>query len=128
VVTSVCSKSLRLFVWLVAKSIGALVAQVLMVTRESVLDGCGSDGTEVLTLTKLNALVRSPTTDRRHEDRLGTSAPKRVSRKRRSEMWSNVRRETKPPRAKGETIRRGTRKPARSDRPRRQRPRAMDWP
>jgi hypothetical protein len=46
---------------LVTRSIGALVAQVLMVTRESVLEGCGSEGTEVSTLTKLKALVRSPT-------------------------------------------------------------------
>jgi hypothetical protein len=111
-VTSVSSSSWRLLLWLVTRSIGALVAQVLMVTRESVLDGCGREGTEVLILTKLKALVRSPTAERRHEDRLGTSAPKRVSRKRNSEVWSKVPCETKPPRAKGETMSRGTRKPS----------------
>jgi hypothetical protein len=90
VATSVLSRTFRLLLELVTRSIGALVAQVLMVTRESVLEGCGSEGTEVSTLTKLKALVRSPTAERRQEDRLGTSAPKRVSRKRRSEVWSKV--------------------------------------
>ena len=96
----------------VARSSGALVAQVLIVTRESVRDGCGSEGTEVLTLTKLNALVRSPVTERRHDDRFGTSAPNRVSRKRSKAVWSNTSRLPSPPRANGETIISGTRKPS----------------
>src|SRR5437588_420194 len=82
-----------------------------MVTRESVRDGCGSDGTDVLTVTKLNALVRSPVIDRRQEVKLGTSGPNRVSRKRSSDVWSNTLWLTRPPRANGETISSGTRKP-----------------
>src|SRR5262249_36199920 len=44
--------------------------------------------------------------------RFGTSTPKRVSRKRRSDVWSNVSEQTKPPREYGETRRSGTRKPS----------------
>jgi len=42
----------------------------------------GSGGIEVSGLVKLKALVRSPTVERRHAERFGTSAPKRVSKKR----------------------------------------------
>src|SRR5579863_82478 len=61
---------------------------------------------------KLNALVRSPTVARRHALKLGTSAPNRVSRNRKIEVWSNRSDETKPPRLNGERISIGTRKPS----------------
>jgi hypothetical protein len=86
----VCSSFLRLLVELVARSSGALVAPVLIVTCRSVGEGCGSLGTDRSTLAKLKALVRSPTAERRHEDRFGTSAPKRVSRNRNSDVWSKA--------------------------------------
>ena len=70
----------------VARSRGALAAHEDMVTRLSVIEGWGSAGTDVFTAAKLNAVVRSPVTDRRHELRFGTSAPKRVSRKRSVEV------------------------------------------
>src|SRR2546427_174950 len=66
--------------------------------------GEGSDGIEVFGLVKLNALVMSPTVARRQADKFGTSAPKRVSRKRRTEVWSKRSDEMNPPRLKGETI------------------------
>ena len=96
----------------VARSSGALAAHVLIVTRESVGDGCGSDGTDGSTVAKLNAAVRSPVTERRHADRFGTSAPKRVSSRRSTDVWSNVVEQTKPPRLNGETTSIGTRKPS----------------
>ena len=49
-----------------------------VVLRESAGFGWGSDGTEVSTRAKLNAVVRSPLIDRRQAVRLGTSAPKRA--------------------------------------------------
>lgn len=67
---------------------------------------------EASTLEKLNALVMSPTAARLHAERFGTSAPKRVSRKRRMDVWSNSPEETNPPRLKGETINMGTRNPS----------------
>ncbi len=42
----------------------------------------GNEGMDVSGLVKLKALVMSPTVERRHAERFGTSAPKRVSRKR----------------------------------------------
>src|SRR5437763_1937691 len=44
--------------------------------------------------------------------RLGTSAPKRVSMKRRRDVWSNTSELTKPPRLNGEIRSAGTRKPS----------------
>ena len=46
----------------------------------------GNVGTDVSGLLKLRAFVMSPTVARRHADKLGTSAPNRVSRKRRIEV------------------------------------------
>src|SRR3954447_26858183 len=71
----------------------------------------GSNGTDVSGLVKLNAVVISPTVARRHADRFGTSAPKRVSRKRSSEVWSKTSDDTNPPRLNGEITNVGTRKP-----------------
>src|SRR5436309_2444132 len=90
---------------------GACVGQLLPSTRGSARDGVGSDGTLVFGAAKLNAAVMSPVTDLRQAERFGTSAPKRVSRKRSVEVWSKVSEQTKPPREKGETTSIGTRKP-----------------
>ena len=90
---------------------GALVAQLDIVTRESAADGCGSDGTEESTFTKLKAPVRSPTAARRHAVRFGTSAPNRRSISRSVEVWSKTSWETNPPRLNGETTSVGTRNP-----------------
>jgi len=64
----------------------------------------GNTGTEVSGLEKLKAEVMSPTVARRQAERLGTSAPNRVSRKRRTEVWSKVSDEMNPPRANGEMM------------------------
>src|SRR5437588_11821303 len=77
--TIVCWSCLSVVVESVARSSGALAAQLLMVTRESAGDGWGSDGTEASTRAKLNTRVMSPVTERRHAVRFGTSAPKRTS-------------------------------------------------
>src|SRR5215471_6840951 len=71
----------------------------------------GKFGTDVSGVAKLKAVVRSPTVDRRQALRLGTSAPKRVSRKRSTEVWSKRSDDTNPPRLNGETISMGTRNP-----------------
>src|SRR5579863_141311 len=71
----------------------------------------GNEGIDVSGLVKLKALVMSPTVARRQAERLGTSAPKRVSRNRRTDVWSKRSEEIKPPRLNGETISMGTRKP-----------------
>src|SRR5580700_3446097 len=63
-------------------------------------------------LLKLSALVKSPTVARRQALKLGTSAPKRVSRNRNTEVWSNKSDDTNPPRLNGEMISMGTRKPS----------------
>src|SRR5262249_40281097 len=68
----------------------------------------GSRGTETSGAAKLSALVRSPHVARRHADRFGTSAPKRFSRKRRSDVWSKTSDDTKPPRLNGEMMSGGT--------------------
>src|SRR5271166_3475869 len=60
---------------------------------------------------KLKALVRSPVWARRQALRFGTSEPKRVSRNRSVEVWSNVSEHTSPPCENGETTSIGTRKP-----------------
>ena len=54
----------------------------------------------------------SPHVMRRQADRFGTSAPKRVSRKRRSDVWSKPSDDTKPPRLNGEMMSVGTRGPS----------------
>src|SRR5215472_16272884 len=71
----------------------------------------GKFGIDVSTFLKFSALVRSPTVERLHALKLGTSAPKRVSRKRRTEVSSNKSEETNPPRLKGEISNAGTRNP-----------------
>lgn len=63
-----------------------LAVQLGVVTEGSVGEGWVMLGTESLGAAKLNALVRSPVIERRQAVRLGTSAPKRVSRKRSSEV------------------------------------------
>ena len=68
----------------------------------------GMDWSGVL---KLNALLISPTVARRQALRFGTSAPNSVSRKRRTDVWSNRSDETNPPRLNGETMIIGTRNP-----------------
>src|SRR5262245_10872938 len=60
---------------------------------------------------KLNGQVRSPSTARRHGLMLGSMAPKRASRKRMSDVWSNASELTQPPRLHGETTIIGTRGP-----------------
>src|SRR5205823_13113007 len=94
-------------------SIGPLVGQLLPITRLSASEGCGMlPGSDLFGFAKLNALVRSPVTDRRQALRFGTGTPKRDSRKRSVEVWSNVPEETKPPRLNGEMTSIGTRKPS----------------
>jgi hypothetical protein len=61
---------------------------------------------------KSNAEVRSPHTARRHALMLGSRTPKRRSRKRRTEVWSNSSEQTKPPRLHGETSMVGVRMPS----------------
>jgi hypothetical protein len=71
----------------------------------------GKVGIEVFGALKFSALVRSPTADRLHALRFGTSAPKRVSRNRNTDVWSNRSDDTNPPRLKGEITSIGTRNP-----------------
>src|SRR6202049_2388898 len=86
---------------------GAWVGQSLFSTRVSAVEGWGSGGTDASGLAKLNALVRSPVTDRRQALRLGASRAKSVSRNRKSKVWSNVSEHTKPPRERSEERRVG---------------------
>src|SRR5580704_973775 len=72
----------------------------------------GNFGIEGSGFLKLNALVKSPTVARRQALRLGTSAPKRVSRNRNTEVWSKRSEDTKPPLLNGEMSNVGTRKPS----------------
>jgi hypothetical protein len=65
---------------------------------------------------KLNALVRSPTTARRHGVMLASTmsvspCAKRASRKRINEVWSSSCELTQPPLVHGETMSIGTRIP-----------------
>src|SRR5215472_52195 len=71
----------------------------------------GKFGTDVSGAPKSKAVVRSPTAARRQALRFGTSAPKRVSKKRSIEVWSKRSDDANPPRANGETISMGTRNP-----------------
>src|ERR1700730_12130470 len=96
------------------RSAGAFVGQSLHSTRGSASDGTGTAGTDAFGAAKLKAAVRSPTAERRHALRFGTSAPKRRSTRRSVEVRSNTLEETKPPRLKGETTSIGTRKPSRT--------------
>src|SRR5947209_1207141 len=90
----------------------ACVGQLLSTIRGSLRDGVGKDGTVALGATsRLNAAVMSPVCSRRHWLKFGTSGPNRRSRKRSSEVWSNVFLHTSPPRVNGEITRHGTRKP-----------------
>ncbi|MNK91511.1 hypothetical protein D3C87_1116090 [compost metagenome] len=66
---------------------------------------------------KLNAEVRSPQTARRNGLILGSCTPKRVSRKRSTEVWSNTCELTQPPRLHGEITNIGTRGPGPNTRP-----------
>jgi hypothetical protein len=51
---------------------------------------------------KLKALVRSPQTARRNGLMFGSCTPKRASRKRSTDVWSNTCELTQPPRLHGE--------------------------
>src|SRR5439155_8335732 len=91
----------------------ACVGQLLSTMRGSVREAPGSDGTDGLGPTaKLNAAVRSPVCSRRHLLKFGTLGPKRRSRKRSVEVWSNLLWHTRPPRENGEITSIGTRKPS----------------
>ena len=72
----------------------------------------GRLGIDVSGALKFSAVVMSPTVARRHVLKFGTSAPKRVSKKRSTEVWSNKSELTNPPRPNGEIISIGTRKPS----------------
>ncbi|MNV33601.1 hypothetical protein D3C71_1249730 [compost metagenome] len=65
----------------------------------------------VFGVAKLKALVRSPHTARRNGEMLGSFTPKRVSRKRSTEVWSKACELTQPPRLQGEITYSGTRGP-----------------
>src|SRR5258708_6099586 len=95
--------------WEAVKPARLLVQEGMAAGRAAAVDG--NAGIGVSGLVKLKALVMSPTVARRQAERLGTSAPKRVSRKRRIDVWSNRSEETKPPRLKGEMTIMGTRHP-----------------
>ncbi len=76
-------------------------------------DVAGRSGTDTSgRLCRARATVRSPVTDRRQADKFGTSTPKRVSKKRSTEVWSKVVEQRYPPRLKGEITRHGTRNPS----------------
>jgi hypothetical protein len=62
-------------------------------------------------LAKSNIDVKSPQTARRHAEIFGSATPKRRSRKRRIEVWSNTSEHTHPPRVQGDTTSSGTRAP-----------------
>src|SRR5881398_2055492 len=94
------------------KLTGELVVQLLKTTRESACEVTGSSGTDASGAAKLNAAVRSPTVERRHALRLGTSAPKRRSQNSSGEVRSKTCELTKPPRLNGETTSIGIRKPS----------------
>ncbi len=68
-------------------------------------------------LRKLKAEVRSPNTARRHGLMFDSCTPKRCSRKRSTEVWSNTCELTQPPALHGDTTNIGTRGPAPYDRP-----------
>src|SRR4051812_44048022 len=93
-------------------SVSGSTGQLEPSTAGSVTDRSGRLGTDASGPAKVNALVRAPVTERRQVLRCGTSAPKRVSRKRRIDVWSKRFEHTKPPRLNGETTSRGTRKPS----------------
>src|SRR5437879_8080473 len=62
----------------------------------------GSGSTPRLGVLKSKTLVRSPQTARRHGLICGSITPKRVSRNRITEVWSNTCELTKPPLVQGE--------------------------
>jgi len=71
----------------------------------------GSVGTFTFRWPSWSAAVRSPTAERRHDERFGALTLKRSSMKRNCEVWSKVSEQMAPPRLNGEMTRRGTRKP-----------------
>lgn len=72
----------------------------------------GSSGNgSLFGLAKLNAEVRSPQTARRQGLIFGSMTPKRCSRKRITEVWSNTWELTQPPLLHGEITYIGTRGP-----------------
>jgi hypothetical protein len=73
--------------------------------------------TSVLGVAKLKALVRSPLTARRNGEMFSSFTPKRASRKRSTEVWSNTCELTQPPRLQGEMTYIGTRGPGPYTRP-----------
>src|SRR5215831_17355654 len=73
----------------------------------------GRAGTVVIgARVRLSAPVKSPVTERRHADRLGTVTPKRVSIRRSVLVWSSVPEYWKPPALNGEMTSAGVRKPS----------------
>ena len=70
-----------------------------------------SGGAARLGRRKSKAEVRSPQTARRQGEMFGSITPKRVSRKRITEVWSNTSEFTQPPRLQGEITYIGTRAP-----------------
>src|ERR1051326_6671410 len=69
----------------------------------SAATGVGSAGADKSGAVMSSADVRSPVTERRHAERFGTSTPKRVSRKRSIDVWSNRSEHTQPPRLNGDS-------------------------
>lgn len=73
--------------------------------------GFGKAGMLMSGLAKSKAEVRSPQACRRQALMFGSCTPVQVSRKRRTEVWSNNCEQTRPPRVHGETMSIGTRTP-----------------
>jgi hypothetical protein len=74
------------------------------------LDVVGSLGTDGSLRRGCKVDVRSPAVWRRQAEMLGALTPKRSSRKRNCDVWSNTSEATWPPRLKGESTSIGTRK------------------
>ena len=79
---------------------------------------CGSAGSAALGVAKSKQVLRSPATARRQGLMLGSITPKRVSRKRTTEVWSATCELTQPPRLQGDTTYIGTRQPMPKGEPR----------
>ena len=73
-------------------------------------DVLGSSGTDGSLRLGCSVEVRSPAVWRRQAEMLGAFTPKRSSRKRSCDVWSNTSEATWPPRLKGERTSIGTRK------------------
>ena len=71
----------------------------------------GSAGTDTSGRPRCRVDVRSPAVRRRQGEMLGARTPKRSSKKRSCDVWSNTSDATCPPRLNGESTSIGTRKP-----------------